>query len=92
VPTATGASPLFVIVDGEPDTGPPPLAVQLMSDVSGGTPPYRYSWTFGDGSQSSEPNPLHTYQRLGDFTATLVVTDAGGDSDEDELDVTVESP
>ena len=32
------------------------------------------SWDFGDGTTSTELNPLHRYQQLGEFTVTLTVT------------------
>lgn len=81
---------LSVLVDGDPTDGPPPLSVHLTSDVEDGTPPYTYAWDFGDGSPtSSDPNPTHVYTQVGDFTATLVVTDAGGDQDSDYVDVSV---
>ncbi|MDQ3017221.1 MAG: PKD domain-containing protein, partial [Bacteroidota bacterium] len=45
----------------------------------GGTPPYSYAWTFGDGGTSTMANPCHTYNATtGTFTATLYVTDADG--------------
>ena len=100
VPSATVAPPtatatplpfLFVGVEAEPDTGPPPLRVQWTSDVSGGTPPYTYRWSFGDGSpDATTPNPVHVYERVGDFTTTLVVEDAGGLVETDDWEVTVE--
>ena len=90
-PTPSG-SPLFVDLDGDPDDGPPPLAVQFTNDVSGGTPPYMYRWNFGDGSpEVADPNPMHVYQQLGDFTATLTVKDAAGAEESEELDITVEN-
>lgn len=54
--------------------------VNLTSIVGGGTPPYTYYWTFGDGTNasSSSPSPSHNYTVPGIFTATLLVTDADG--------------
>ena len=44
---------------------------------SGGTAPFTYSWTFGDGSTASGSlNPSHTYANPGSDTATVTVTDA----------------
>jgi len=40
-----------------------------------------YSWNFGDGTPaSSEQNPAHTYAAVGDYTATVIVTDSIGAS------------
>ena len=36
------------------------------------------SWDFGDGTRSSESNPIHTYTRKGRYTVTLTVLDASG--------------
>ncbi|MBB3701510.1 T9SS type A sorting domain-containing protein [Flammeovirga yaeyamensis] len=35
-----------------------------------------YSWDFGDGTTSSEINPAHTYEELGEYTITLKYCDA----------------
>lgn len=35
-------------------------------------------WNFGDGTTSTEQNPTHTYDRLGEFTVSLTITNAGG--------------
>lgn len=39
-----------------------------------------YDWDFGDGEQKSTTGPItsHDYQKAGDFTVTLVVTDDAG--------------
>ncbi|WP_188465963.1 PKD domain-containing protein [Marivirga lumbricoides] len=36
-----------------------------------------YLWSFGDGNQSDEENPLHTYAHGGQYTVTLRVTGPG---------------
>ena len=49
-----------------------------------------YSWDFGDGgssNDSSEQNPTVTYDKAGKYTITLTVTDAGGESDTDQIRV-----
>lgn len=81
----------IVIADGNPDFGPPPLAVTFSAEAecSSGNPTYK--WDFGDGSApSTEANPNHTYTKLGDYVATVVVTSPRGSTASDEIDITVE--
>ena len=40
--------------------------------------PTGWSWDFGDGNTSTDPDPLHTYALPGIFTVTLTVTNANG--------------
>ena len=37
-----------------------------------------YSWNFGDGSSSTQQNPIHAYASPGNYTVSLTVTTAGG--------------
>jgi glucose/arabinose dehydrogenase len=37
--------------------------------------PITFLWTFGDGSTSSEANPVHVYARAGQYTVRLEVSD-----------------
>ena len=37
-----------------------------------------WTWDFGDGNTSSEPNPVHTYADTGQYTVTLTATAANG--------------
>ncbi len=41
-----------------------------------------YEWTFGDSSFGRGPTPTHTYQREGNYTVTLTVTDNNGKSNQ----------
>ena len=94
-PTAAGADDsgdeiLMVWAEAEPDEGPPPLAVQLKADISGGTGERKVKWDFGDGSPSStEINPAHRYEKAGTFRASVEVSDSSGDSDSDYVDIEV---
>lgn len=72
----------------------PPTAVFNADITSGGVPlivnfdstgsndldgSITYAWDFGDGSEgSNEAHPSHTYYNIGNFTATLTVTDDMG--------------
>lgn len=64
--------------------------IQFSGDVTGGKPPYNWSWNFNDGSYSYDQNPLKTYHQGGLFTATLTVTDAGLHSDDDSATVIIQ--
>jgi PKD repeat protein len=37
-----------------------------------------YLWDFGDGTTSTDENPIHTYEDNGDFTVSLIATSANG--------------
>src|SRR5262245_39861939 len=83
---------LDVIAEAEPDEGAPPLKVQFTASVeeeTGG--PFTFSWDFGDGQKSSDQNPLHTYDKVGEYTATLTVTNQKGNKGTDEIDIFVET-
>ncbi|UCE38011.1 MAG: PKD domain-containing protein [Thermoplasmata archaeon] len=49
----------------------------------------QYDWNFGDGSSGSGKEVSHTYYDPGLYPVTLFVTDDDGDSDSDNLIVTV---
>ena len=48
------------------------------SVVSGGTPPYTWNWDFGDGSTSTEQNPVYVYSEENVHMVTLTVEDDAG--------------
>ncbi len=58
---------------GTPTTGVAPLSVQF-SDSSKGNVATRW-WDFGDGTNSSEPNPEHVYNNKGKYNVSLTVSD-----------------
>ncbi|MCP4259490.1 MAG: S8 family serine peptidase [Planctomycetes bacterium] len=62
----------------KPRSGNGPLVVQF-TDASTGHISSRL-WDFGDGTTSTEQNPIHTYifEENGDFTVSLSVTGLGG--------------
>ena len=83
---------LDVIAEAEPDEGAPPLKVQFTGSVEeeeGG--PWKFEWDFGDGEKSGDQNPMHTYQKVGEYTATLTVTGKNGNKGTDEIDIFVET-
>ncbi len=41
--------------------------------------PASWSWDFGDGTTSTEKNPVHTYTKAGTFTVNLTVKNSGGE-------------
>lgn len=49
--------------------------VQFSNQSTNGT---SYSWDFGDGTTSTEQNPVHTYAAGGSYTVTLIVTNNCG--------------
>ena len=60
-------------------SGVAPLTVEF-TDTSGNAPT-AWEWNFGDGTaNSTEQNPMHTYNGAGLFDVTLTAINAGGSS------------
>ncbi|WP_165250234.1 PKD domain-containing protein [Paludisphaera soli] len=65
-------------------------AIAFAGSVVGGTAPYTYSWTFGDGgSASGSLTPSYRYADNGTFSAILTVRDAAGRAASSWVPVTV---
>jgi PKD repeat protein len=60
-----------------PTAGLAPLTVDFAGDASFDPDgqPLTFAWDFGDGASATTPNPVHTYQQAGQYTASLRVSD-----------------
>ncbi len=69
--------------------------VFINTSQDGGDAPENlvYSWNFGDGSTSSEKDPIHIYTTVGDYTVRLTVTNSATSANSDSVSnvVTIES-
>ncbi len=67
------------------DTNPAPLVVYTI-EVEGNQVSFNntttgatsWKWDFGDGTNSSEQSPVHTYRGKGKYVPTLYATSAAG--------------
>ena len=76
VPPPTAPPPssgLVVACQASPRSGEAPLRVSFATFPSGGTGTYEFEWSFGDGGESSNPNPSHTFVSPGVFNSTVRV-------------------
>ncbi|MCB9451774.1 MAG: PKD domain-containing protein [Anaerolineaceae bacterium] len=79
IPSATPTIPRPIAAFTQDRTvGQTPLVVHFLNQSSGNIT--SYSWNFGDGGSSPEPNPTHTFRNPGLFTVTLTVAGPGGSS------------
>ena len=77
--TVLGSSPVYPVpnFNANPTSGTAPLTVQftdLSTNVTG------WNWNFGDGANSTEQNPMHTYSVEGIYYVNLTVSNANGTS------------
>ncbi|NOZ75796.1 MAG: PKD domain-containing protein, partial [FCB group bacterium] len=69
---SSGTSEFWADFSASPTSGQAPLTVHF-TDESVGT--ISWSWDFGDGGNSSEQNPVHTYEADGSYTVSQTVSD-----------------
>lgn len=67
-------------------------SVQFTGSVYGGEPGFTWYWDLGDGTISTEQNPLHSYETAGEYLVTLTVTDSLGQIVNDETSVVIDFP
>lgn len=79
----------FTYTPSSPESG---QQIMFAASASGGTTPYSFSWTFGDGVTGTGSSVSHTYQTAGSYTVVLTVTDSGGQRASATQTVTVASP
>ena len=73
-PSSSPVEPLSVRFSAEPRSGPAPLKVAFVAQVTGGSGAYRFSWQFGDGQTSETQNPSHEYRAQGKNRVSVKVT------------------
>jgi PKD repeat protein len=76
--TVGETSPISADFTASPLSGAAPLQV-TFDDASSGSPT-TWSWSFGDGTTSTEQNPVHTYSAAGTYSVTLTVKNSAGDT------------
>ena len=91
LPESTNQAPVAIFT-ADPESGLAPLSVQFDSSQSSDPDgdQVTYQWYFGDvdiigGGQSTQPNPLHTYNSPQTATVTLEVTDIPQEIGDDPL-------
>lgn len=63
--------------DPVPTSGCKPLAVQF-TDSSVAATPLSYFWNFGDGTTSTDLNPVHIFSKPGKYTLSLTIIATNG--------------
>ena len=61
-----------------------------FTDTSSGAPT-SWNWDFGDGTTSSEQNPVHTFDLSGDYAVELEVSNGAGSDSETDLVTVVDA-
>lgn len=63
------------LTPAEVDVGKP---FHGTASATGGTPPYAFSWNFGDGTSTVGTGVTHLYSRTGSYPVVVTATDAAG--------------
>ena len=80
ISVSAAGNPPVANFTGSPTSGTAPLTVNF-TDTSTNSPT-SWSWTFGDGGNSTSQNPSHQYTSAGTYTVSLTATNAYGSDGE----------
>ncbi len=70
---------LSVSVGDGRNLGIVPVTITYVATTVGGTPPFQFSWLFGDGTNGSGNPVTHTYSSVGTYIAYVFVNDSFGE-------------
>ncbi|MCX5998681.1 MAG: peptidylprolyl isomerase [Chloroflexi bacterium] len=70
----SGSQQLWAGIGASATEGGVPLSVQFFDQSRGKAA--SWEWSFGDNTTSSEQNPWHTYENVGNYTVSLTVAQA----------------
>jgi len=90
-PIAARAPVSVIAIPGPITVGQPVQFSGQRSTAADGHKIVTYQWDFGDGSGSTEMNPVYTYSKAGDYTVSLTVVDDLGQQGESQVGVTVQA-
>ncbi len=76
--SSNGFAQLTAIFSGNPTSGCGSAIVQFSDNSTGGA--HTNVWDFGNGNQSTDPNPSATYNTPGTYTVTLTITNGAATS------------
>ncbi len=93
--TGTGGGGWYCIIDGTGQLGTYPAweNVSFAAVAQNGSPPYRFAWSFGDGTANvTGPDTDHTYHSYGSWVVNTTVTDAAGATSTSVILLSYEGP
>ena len=92
--TVTYTPPVIPFVTGTVNatSGTAPLSISFACTPTGGTGPYTFWWTFGDGGTSTSQNLSHTYTAAGTYIVRVMVTDSVSHTGNWTTDISVTWP
>jgi probable HAF family extracellular repeat protein len=67
---------VIVHASASPDATDIGFSVKFSCSAEGGAPPYKFRWSFGDGTGDPSATPSHIYTGSGTVTAVCTATDA----------------
>ena len=76
----------------QPPSGQTGQSISFSASAFGGSPPYTYSWNFGDGSTDVGATPSHAYSSSGIFDVTVTVTDSNSQTASGSQLITMSNP
>ena len=88
-PVKVVAGPFSAFASATPTIGNTPLTVAFNSSLEGGILPYSQLWSFGDGTGSTQADPVHIYNSTGTFFVKLFASDGSGTQVVRYINVTV---
>ena len=86
---AIGVAPVARF-SADPRTGTVPFRVKFTDNSIGN--PTSWAWSFGDGTESGEQNPVHTYWAGGNYTVIMTATNEYGSSEATKTEYIIAVP